>query len=214
MLDPRYTDYAHGIDVSRWQGDIDWRSVADDEHHRTRFAFIKATEGATWTDPSFEINRLAAANAGIRAGFYHFFRATSTVEAQAKHFLQVIGGALTEGELPPVLDVEDPKQWQGLSPAQLTDMVLHWCSLVAEVRQPLIYLSPSFAESHLEPNPALANFPLWLAHWTDRDPRVPKPWSDWTFWQYSSKGRLPGITANEVDFDLFNGTCKDFQAFK
>lgn len=211
MLDPSYAKFARGIDVSRWQGQVDWCAVAADVDHRPRFVFIKATEGATWTDPAFAQNRCDAARVGLAAGFYHFFRCTSAVDAQAKHYLSTINAAFAKGELMPVLDVEDPKQWQGLSKTELTRMVLQWCELVAEIRSPLIYLSPSFAESLLEPDPALAKFPLWLAHWTDRDPKVPKPWTDWTFWQYSSKGRVAGITANVVDLDLFNGTEEELK---
>lgn len=198
------TEFAKGIDVSNWQGTIGWSGVASAE---TRFAFVKATEGATWTDAKFAFNREAAAAVGIACGAYHFLRATSKVEAQVDHFVSVVG-RVRKGELPPVLDVEDPGQWKGHSKESLTNLVLQWLRAV-EARfdvKPLVYLSPSFAKEKLLPLAELADYPLWIAHWTDRAPSVPAPWQDWLFWQYSSKGKLPGITENVVDLDYFNGS--------
>ncbi len=196
-------DWVEGIDVSHWQGDINWSLV---RQSGCKFAFMKATEGATYTDPSFAKNRTQSATEGILGGAYHYFRATSKVEAQIEHFVQTIGASGSRPLLP-VLDVEDPKQWKGMSTLDLSGMVIAWLEGVEQRLQmrPLIYLSPSFADEMLAADKRLAKFPLWLAHWANGDPRVPEPWTNWTFWQYSSKGKIDGITENVVDLDRFNG---------
>jgi lysozyme len=194
-----------GIDVSHWQGEIDWAAVAS---AGIRFVFMKATEGATYTDPSYERNRAEARRLGIASGAYHYFRATSEVHAQVENFLRVTGEPRI-GDLPAVLDAEDPGQWKGKSREELTALVVQWLDLVEEANglRPLIYLSPNFAETMLDSASAkLAKSALWIAHWTDTQPRVPKPWTGWTFWQYSSKGQVAGITANVVDLDRFAGS--------
>jgi lysozyme len=135
------------------------------------------------------------------------------VSAQVEHFARTVG-EVTKGELPPVLDVEDPGQWKGMSRAGLTELVVEWLEGVQTAlgAPPFVYLSPSFAEGLLDQeSKPLARFPLWVAHWTDKEPRVPKPWTKWTFWQYSSKGHVDGITANVVDLDRFHGSDKDFR---
>jgi lysozyme len=194
-----------GIDVSHWQGVIDWDAVA---RAGIRFAFIKATEGATYTDPSFQRNRSEARRAGVLTGAYHYFRSSSEVDKQVENFFRVTG-PLVELDLPPVLDVEDPAQWTGKSKLHLTELVLRWLDGVEKGLgiKPLVYVSPSFAESMLDDRCArLGEFPLWVAHWDAVQPRVPLPWTAWTFWQHSSKGKVAGITENVVDLDRFAGT--------
>jgi lysozyme len=201
-----------GIDVSHWQGTIDWDEVLASGD--VRFAFIKATEGATYQDPSYPRNRSEAGRVSIPCGGYHYFRATSEVQAQVENFLKVTGEP-RPGELPPVLDVEEPAQWTGKSRDELTVRVLEWCSLVEKAQgvRSLIYLSPSFAETMLDSHSQeLASHRLWIAHWTDQQPTVPKPWTDWTFWQYSSKGKITGITENVVDLDRFFGSDEQFES--
>jgi lysozyme len=202
--------WIEGIDVSHWQGVIDWRQVSKSG---CRFAFMKATEGATYTDRTFAENYFDSAAVGILGGAYHYFRSTSTVKAQIEHFVQTVG-VLGSNPFLSVLDVEDPKQWQGKSPTELSEMVIEWLTGIEQQLQirPIIYLSPSFADQMLAADRRLCRFPLWLAHWTDGAPIVPQPWTDWTFWQYSSKGRIDGITENVVDLDRFNGDVEALRA--
>lgn len=201
-----------GIDVSHWQNEIDWRAVARDN---CRFAFIKATEGATYQDPRFAANRAAATEAGIAVGAYHYLRQTSTIPDQLANFTNIVH-TLRPGDLPPALDVEDPKQWSGVAAAELTELVLSWLRGAHRTFgiRPLIYLSPAFAESLLTPTTAeLANFPLWIAHWKADQPRIPKPWQSWTFWQHSSTGSINGIHG-KVDLDWFTGDDEQFQQLR
>lgn len=184
---------ARGIDVSHYQGRIDWRAVAGEG---IGFAYVKATEGATFTDPAFARNWSGAAEAGIARGAYHRFRAGRDAVAQADHFLSVV--APREGDLPPVLDVEST---DGASDARLVRGVRAW---LAEVERrtgvhPIVYTKPGFRRAHL--GTALDDYPLWIAEYGVDSPSV----DPWHLWQHSERGRVAGI-GTEVDLDRFNGS--------
>lgn len=198
-----------GIDVSRWQGKIDWQKVRAAGY---RFAFIKATESSFHVDPNFKTNREAARKAGFYCGFYHFFRPQVMVEVQIMNFVKTVA-PLQPGELPPVLDVEVPEDWRDIPLPQRVEYVLQWLKGV-EMKlgvRPYLYGSPSFFRDVLGNDPRLKEYRLWIAHYKGgSQPDVPAPWSMWTFWQHSEVGRVPGITGN-VDLNRFNGTEKDLE---
>ena len=196
-----------GIDVSRHQGNIDWKRVSN---AGARFVFMKATEGATWVDPKFYTNWHQAKTNGIIRGVYHFFRPHSPVDGKVDNLVSTVG-ALEAGDLPPVLDIEVPESWRSLSLARRVKIVQDWLDGVEQGLgiKPIIYLSPSFADEILENTGQFDSYLLWLAHYTSRpQPRTPKPWADWTFWQYSETGRVDGISGN-VDMNRFNGSIDD-----
>jgi lysozyme len=196
----------HGIDVSRYQQLIAWESVAamNVQGIRMRFAFIKATEGVTNTDPQFGRNwRRSRAN-GLARGAYHFFIASKDGRLQAEHFIRRVD--LEKGDLPPVLDVE---QLNGVSPAVLRREAREWLSIVEEhygVR-PIIYTNVDFYKSNL--GKEFDDYPLWVAHYYE--PRQPRIRRDWVFWQHSDEGRVNGIRAR-VDFNVFHGDSLAFSA--
>jgi lysozyme len=196
-----------GIDVSRWQGKVDWAKVRQAGY---TFAFVKATESAHWVDPNFVRNREEARKAGLYVGAYHFFRPKVMVEAQVLNFVRNIG-SLRPGELPPVLDIEVPEDWKGIPQEERISMILHWLREV-ELRlgvKPIVYLSPSFAADILKHDKRLMDYMLWIAHYTGASqPRVPAPWTHWWFWQHSETGSVPGITGH-VDLNRFNGREED-----
>lgn len=201
-----------GIDVSNWQGQIDWLRVGA---AGVGFAFAKATEGTTFTDATYPLNRSGAGSVGIRVGAYHFARpagssdaaAVASAVAQADAF--VAFAQPRRGDLLPVLDLE---QTGGLPPARLTTWTSAWLEqVVARLGvRPAIYASPNFWKTALADTPvfALAGHPLWIAHWTkDALPILPGAgWggSGWTFWQWTNCDRVPGILRC-VDGDRFNG---------
>ena len=90
-----------GVDVSAYQGVVDWPVLAG---QGVDFAFIKATEGSTLQDRQFSANWAGAAEAGVRAGAYHFLSYDSPGETQAENFIRVV--PVTPGMLPPVVDME------------------------------------------------------------------------------------------------------------
>ncbi|HSU14782.1 glycoside hydrolase family 25 protein [Longimicrobium sp.] len=184
---------ARGIDVSHYQGRIDWAAVEGDG---VGFAFVKATEGATFVDPAFRRNWAAMGETRILRGAYHRFRPGRDARAQAEHFLAVV--RVTDGDLPPVLDVEAT---DGVSDARLVRGVRAW---LAEVERrtgvrPVVYTKPGFRRAHL--GSALDDYPLWIAEYGVESPSHPR----WTFWQHSERGRVAGIP-RAVDLDRFNGS--------
>ena len=197
-----------GIDVSHHQGSIDWNLVSQ---AGTRFAFIKATEGVSFKDSKFSVNRKEARSAGLNCGFYHFFRPRSDVARQADNFINSVG-KLEAGDLPPVLDLENPSPWFRYSKKKRLELIASWIGRVEDALgvAPIIYLSPSFAVDTLGSPQELSKYLLWIAHYTSRSaPRVPSPWTDWTFWQYTETGTVSGVSGN-VDRNRFNGDETDF----
>lgn len=180
-----------GVDVSHYQGEIDWTKVKDDG---IAFAIIKATQGTRSVDPRFKLNWAGAKKAGLSRGAYHFLEPDQDGSAQARHFLETVNFAA--GDLIPVVDVE--RKGDAL-PATLK-------AFLAEVKRRLgvdavIYVSPSFWNEHLADafeNP-LPN-PLWIAEYGVSQPKPTRKIGPWLVWQYSQSGRVDGI-AGPVDRD-------------
>ncbi len=192
-----------GIDVSHWQGTIDWAEVK--ASGRT-FAFAKATEGIGFEDSSYDENRVGAMAAGMKFGAYHFARPGSNDPvAEADWFVDT--AKLQHGMLLPVLDLE---LTGGLSSAALTSWVKAWLARVDQRigAKPMIYTSPSFWRNAMGDSRWFADngyAMLWIAHWDVTSPSVPASnWGgrSWTFWQYSDSGTVPGVPAR-VDVDLY-----------
>jgi GH25 family lysozyme M1 (1,4-beta-N-acetylmuramidase) len=204
--------HAKGIDVSNWNGTINWTKVA---HAGYRFAIGKATEGTTFDDGTYLANRYGSESAGLVFGAYHFARpsgaslaaVTASAVAQADYFL---GFATPQpGELPPVLDLEETGN---LSARLLEAWTEAWAREVyARLGvHPLVYSSPAFWQERLADSTgvAAAGTPLWIAHWTSASkPWVPaQNWNGlgWTLWQWTDCVSVPGI-AHCADGDRMNG---------
>ncbi|MGZ4149612.1 MAG: GH25 family lysozyme [Actinomycetota bacterium] len=197
-----------GIDVSNWQGTIDWSKVAG---AGIRFAVIKATEGKTYDDPYYAANLKGAMANGIVAGAYHFARPDSSngdPGAEADHFVSVADAA--PGEIVPVLDLE---QTGGLSVANLQDWTKRWLARVTALTgvRPMIYSSPSFWTAHMGDTTWFADHGYdlyWVANWGVSTPATPaNDWGGhgWTVWQWTSCQHVKGISGC-VDGDRFRGT--------
>jgi GH25 family lysozyme M1 (1,4-beta-N-acetylmuramidase) len=194
-----------GIDVSHWQGSIDWAQVAA---AGTRFAIAKATQGRAYVDPQYGINKAGAELNGIVFGAYHFADPDNThndAVREANHFVDT--AQLGPGNLIPVLDIE---RTGGLTQAKVTAWILDWLDRVTErvgVR-PMVYTSPNGWLNRTGDTTAVAAAGytvLWVAHWGVAEPRLPAAdWNGngWTFWQYTSQGSVPGIIGN-VDLDWY-----------
>jgi GH25 family lysozyme M1 (1,4-beta-N-acetylmuramidase) len=205
--------YAKGVDVSNYQGSIDWLQVAGGGY---TFAFAKASEGTTFTDVTYALNRSGTSGIGLRLGAYHFARPSGTSDAlitsgaiaQADHFVDV--AQPKGGDLPPVVDLESNG---GLKPPGLVKWTQAWLDEVAARTglSALIYASPAFWKSSLADTSAfaLAGHRLWIAHWTkNAAPLLPAAnWggTGWAFWQWSDCQKIPGITSRCVDADRVNG---------
>jgi GH25 family lysozyme M1 (1,4-beta-N-acetylmuramidase) len=200
-----------GIDVSRWQQTIDWSKVAGTG---MRFAIARATKGQQYIDPTFHTNVDDARAEGIVVGAYH--RATPSggananitdARAEADHYLHVASPGV--GDLIPALDIEETG---GLAPPDLVVWVKAWVTRVTNRLgvKPMLYASPNFWTVNMGNTTWFADhgYRLWLAHWDVSSPTAPaNGWQGrgWTFWQWTHKPGLPGVTT-DLDRDRFHGT--------
>jgi GH25 family lysozyme M1 (1,4-beta-N-acetylmuramidase) len=228
-----------GIDVSHWQGSINWTSV---KNAGIQFAFCKVSDGYGDYDPTYATNLSGAIAAGIPVGPYHFAYpntgTTNPLDAanEANYFVDLIqpyyqGPGLM---LRPVLDLE---QLAGVgTTAQEKAFLSQWTrNFVAVVRNrlgvdPIIYANGNYAQNYYASD--LSQYPLWFAKPitpTPSDPtdvayqnninNVSPPtdaqmgiWSSYAFWQWSSEGAISGISGN-VDRNVFNGTMEQLAAY-
>lgn len=200
----------HGIDVSRFQGPIDWRLAAESG---VSFAFLKATEGGDRVDPMFHENWQAAGRAGVPRGAYHFFYYCRPASEQADWFIRNV--PRSSGGLPPVLDME----WNPFSPTCKLRPPPETVRAEATVflerlerhygQRPIIYTTIDFFERNEMWR--LSSYPFWLrsvaAHPAERYGGHP-----WTFWQYTGTGIVPGV-ATLSDINVFRGGTAEWGAW-
>lgn len=182
-----------GIDVSTWQGDINWKQVADGE---TEFAMLRASFGSEGVDRKFQQNITNAPKAGINCGAYHYCYATSVQEAEkeADHFLQVIKPY--QFPYPVALDLEDPAQVP-LGKKMLTDIAQAFLERVRKAGYYVcLYSNLDWMVNYLDMS-RLSGFDIWLAQWNDK----PTYQGEFGMWQYSSEGEISGIPAR-VDLNI------------
>lgn len=194
----------HGIDVSHHQDDINWDLVSSMEVNNIKigFVFIKATEGIGRVDSHFNKNWFRSRRAGICRGAYHFFLPSRSGKLQAKNFIDVVD--LEQGDLPPVLDVE---QTLGVPADRLRREVRSFLETAEQYYgvRPIIYTNVDFYRQYLDGQ--FDDYPLWVAHYLRQDtPRIKR---NWIFWQHSEGGRVNGVNY-KVDFDVFNGDSTAF----
>ncbi|MEO5909670.1 MAG: GH25 family lysozyme [Pelobium sp.] len=196
----------HGIDVSSYQGKIDWQKVNEMEYNgiRISFAFIKATEGVTLVDPYFQRNWRESKKAGVLRGAYHYFKPLKSGIWQAKFFLQTV--SVVPGDLPPVIDIEENAD---LSEKEFIPNLKDFLNEVEKKthNKPIVYTGYRFYKDHLEGK--LDGYPLWIAHYYQ-----PKLAEDvkWNFWQHADNAHVDGIKG-KVDMNVFNGEAEDLSAF-
>jgi len=195
------TNRLSGIDVSYYQGTVNWQSVKEAGN---TFAFARATYGSSKVDSKFSANWSAMKAAGIIRGTYHFYVSANDPTAQANLFLQTVGH-LESNDLPPVLDVE-----AGGGTTNLVNGVQQWLDIVEQGlgRTPMIYTGVSFWNDNM--TSGFGRYPLWVAEYGVSTPKKVNGWSTWAFWQYSQSGSVAGM--NPVDLDYFNGSLDDLLA--
>lgn len=195
----------HGIDISRYQGNIDWELLrnASIQSSPVRFVFIKGTEGVSIVDENFNLNFYQAKKNDFIRGVYHFYTPDVDATRQAQFFMKQVH--LEPGDLPPVLDVEKAGD---LSKEDLQREVKKWLSLVEERYKvkPIIYSGYKFKMKYLSDS-LLNTYPFWIAHYYVDKLSYKGPWH---FWQYTDSGKLKGIKGN-VDCNLFNGSLQDLE---
>lgn len=193
----------HGIDVSRWQTDVDWSTA---QSNGVSFAFIKATEGGDHADPGFWNHWRNAAAAGVPRGAYHFFYFCTPAEVQARWF--IINVPRERGALPPVLDIEWNDASQNCPDRPDAVTVRAEVEIFLEIierhyaQQPILYTTVDFWRDNEMWR--IQGAQPWLRAVTEH-PADAYPGADWAFWQYSSTGLVPGV-AGEVDLNAFAGS--------
>lgn len=186
-----------GIDVSHWEGKIDFRKVKE---AGIRIVYIKATQGRDIVDPEFERNYRDADREGLCIGFYHYVTARNLTEAkeEATFFYEKIKDKNQHAR--PAMDFE---QFGNLTHEEIRNISAHF---LRELRKdfghrPAIYSDSSNA-SRIFDDERLREYPLWIAEYGVEKPDMENPWSRWSGWQYTDKGRVKGISGR-VDRDYF-----------
>jgi GH25 family lysozyme M1 (1,4-beta-N-acetylmuramidase) len=210
-----------GIDVSRWQGTINWTSV---KGAGISFAWAQATRGLTSPNGNFVANMNNGKSAGVYMGAYHFaFPADSTPEVQADYFWNLAGPYIkADGKtLMPMLDMEI---WSGyVGATSYTDWANKWCNriiskaaAVGVTVKPVIYCSACDACKF---GSGISQWGAWIANWNGQNPQTGTPWSScsscnrwgtWHFWQYTDSGSVAGISG-AVDRNTYNGTLTQLE---
>ena len=197
----------HGIDISHYQGEINWKMLARTRQGQfpVHFVFMKATEGGDYPDDKFVANFDSAWAHGFVRGAYHFYNPKTDANKQADFFINSV--KLEPGDLPPVLDIEkkgkDIKKLQADLKVWLRRVEAHYGV------KPIIYASYKFKTRYL--NDSVFNtYPYWIAHYYVDSVRYE---GDWKFWQHTDVGTLPGIE-EKVDLNVFNGGKSELDALR
>lgn len=187
-----------GLDVSEFQGEIDWEKVYTDGK---RAVYIRSSLGSDYIDSRFEENYAGAKEAGLKVGFYHYVTAVNTAQAreQARFFVDVIRGK--EFEMRPAMDFE---YFADLSSNQINAIGKAFIDeLVSYSGKPAVVYSDSYDARTLWNGEIYENYPLWVAEWNVSAPSVNGKWSGWVGWQYTDGGIVGGISTGATDLDVF-----------
>lgn len=212
---------SYGIDVSVYQGDIDWTKV--NVNTGILYTFIRASEGFV-EDKKFQQNWAGAGKQCLLRGVYHFFVDALNATEQAEKLLERLkeAGAL-EPELAIAVDIEQKSASPDLCRDQerasrfVSRLETFIKKFEADSKQKLaIYTNNGFWNCLSGTDEIAKGRKLWIAHYT-RDgkpdkPTVPAPWKTWTFWQFFDNGRAAGISG-AVDADRFDGSGADLIKF-
>ena len=197
-----------GIDVSKYQGDIDWDRVRDSG---IAFAYLKVSEGGDHVDPRFYDYWDGAARAGVPRGAYHFMYWCRTGSEQAVWFSQAVPQDQTQ--LPPVLDLEWNNDSKTCPQRVSREQALKEIRVLLRTmeyhtgKKPVIYTDINFHRDVLEGE--LEGYDFWLRS-VAAEPQERFRDRPWTFWQYTATGRVPGIRG-DVDRNAFRGSAKEWK---
>lgn len=198
----RHRDKVFGIDVSHYQGKIDWNELqAAEEDFPLHFIFIRATAGKDKTDKRFKKNWQHSKENGYLRGAYHYYRPDENSIAQADNFIKTV--KLQKGDLPPVLDIEKVPRKQGIDSLKVG--LRRWLDKVEAHYgvQPIIYSGESFYTDFLKEE--FNEYTFWIANYSFFEEAIKK---EWQFWQFTDKAQINGINGN-VDVNIYNGKLEN-----
>ena len=187
----------YGIDVSHYQGKIEWGKVKKWKNKKLDFVYIKATEGATYIDKTYKTNIKEAKENDFLVGSYHYFKTTSSIENQFQNFIKTIDKS--EQDLIPLIDVEEKTNW--------TNKEFHknfkaFLNMVENYfgQKPMIYTVNSFYNLNLSGK--YKEYHFLIGRYGENAPNM-KDKTNWTIWQFSETGKVEGIP-KDVDIDVLN----------
>jgi GH25 family lysozyme M1 (1,4-beta-N-acetylmuramidase) len=194
-----------GLDVSSWQGTVDWPTVAA---RGARFAYVKATESTTYVNPYFTQQYVGSYQVGLVRGAYHFALPDRSSGAAQAAFFATNGGAWSADNqtLPGALDIEyNPygPTCYGLSQSAMVSWIASFLNeyRARTGRWATIYTTTNWWQQCTGNYPGFGASPLWIARWADEFGPLPAGWSTYTFWQWTNQPvEFPG------DQDVFNGS--------
>jgi lysozyme len=195
---------AIGLDVSEFQGTIDWTLVETiEENHPLQFVFVRATAGNDRVDGQFEENWLGAKSRKMIRGAYHYYRPNENSLEQAQLFIKTVH--LHKGDLPPVLDIEKLPNGQSLDSLKIG--LRRWLNEVeAHYKvKPIIYTGEKYYDDFLKND--FSDYLFWIANYNFYREKIGE---DWLFWQFTEKACVPGINGN-VDVNIFNGDVEQLR---
>lgn len=192
--------HVHGIDLSHYQGEVFWETVG--ENTNMAYVYLKATEGGDRIDDKYERNIQLAHRHGLKVGSYHFYRPKTEQQKQLENFMtQCLPG---EQDLLPMIDIESTG---GLSTQEFCDSLFKFLTLVENAyrQKPLLYTFTNFYNRHLAGK--IDAYKLMVAQYTNDKQPVLVDGRDYEMWQYTSKGRLVGVSGY-IDKSRFMGNHK------
>jgi len=193
-------NYLKGVDISSYQEEVDFRKLKD---QHIEFAYIKATEGSSHIDNSFEKKWKEAEAAGMPTGAYHYFSYQSSGVAQADNFIKTVGNL--EGKLVPAIDMELTVE-EVYNPPEKEDVVRGLKAFLAVVEEhyrvkPIIYANKDYYDKYLADD--FSSYPKWARN--VYFPIFIERGEDWTIWQYNDKGILDGYSGEKyIDLNVLN----------
>lgn len=180
------------------------------------YAFVKATEGTNYMNPHFRDDVIKFIEKDTPVGFYHYAKPTDSTEeakAQAKLFVAVTGIDKGVKTIAPVLDIEENKE--NLTSSQLVEWTHAFVNEVKDLTgmDVMIYTYPNFWLDEMGNTTEFSHLPLWLASYNNKSHpgNIPGGWDTWTFWQYTSEGKVDGY-GEKIDLNVFNGTPEDLKS--
>jgi lysozyme len=192
-----------GIDVSLYQGKIDWLQLTTKQ--QIDFVFIRATAGVDKVDYKFYNNWGHAKKYNILRGAYHYYRPNENSSQQADNFINTVN--LEKGDLPPVLDIEEYSKVQSIR--SLKSGLLNWLNIVENHYgiTPILYTYNKFYVNLFFNDSRFDKYTIWLA-WYNVNKNPNEVLKHWSFWQFTDRGTVKGIDGY-IDINIFNGNIDD-----
>jgi lysozyme len=193
-----------GIDVSHYQGRINWEKVQFvNEKYPVDFVFIRATQGNDKNDSQFAYNWNQSKKHHFIRGAYHYYRPNENSLEQAENFIQTV--SLVKGDLPPVLDIEKLPKCQSIDSLKVG--LRRFLNRIEDYYnvKPIVYSGERYYQDFLKEE--FSDYPFWIANYNFIDAQIN---DNFLFWQFTEQAKIKGIS-EKVDLNIFNGNKDDLK---